>query len=93
MGILDRRIAVDERQTEALGEPPADGRFAGAHDAHEDDWTVETLGEFVHGRGYTALAKLGKSPIGIAAETERRPAGQCLESSFSSSCWCSWSAA
>ena len=62
-GILNRRIAVDERQAQPLGQPPADRRLASPHQADEYDWTVETLGEFMHAQGYTALAKVGKSPI------------------------------
>ena len=64
-GILDRRIAVDEGQAEPLREAPADGRFAGAHQADEDDWAVEAFGQLFHARGYTAGRKVGQKPIPI----------------------------
>ena len=42
-GVLDRGVAVDERQSEPLGQAPADRGFAGAHEADENDRAVETV--------------------------------------------------
>ena len=61
--VLDGRVAVDEGQAEPLRKAAAHRRLARPHEADEDDWAIETLGEFMHARGYTALAKVGKSPI------------------------------
>ncbi len=36
-GGLDLGIGIDERQPEALGEPPADARLPGAHQADQDE--------------------------------------------------------
>ena len=70
-GILDRRIAVDERQAEPPREAPADGRFAGAHQADKDDWAIEAGGQLFHARGYTAGRKVGQKPIPVAQARER----------------------
>ena len=61
--ILDLGIAVDKGQAEPLGQAPADRGFARAHEADKDERAVETFGEFVHGRGYTAAPKLGQKPL------------------------------
>ena len=63
--ILNRRIAVDERQAEALRKAAPDGRFTRAHQSDEDDWTIETGGQLFHARGYTAGRKVGQKPIPI----------------------------
>jgi len=34
---LDRHVAIDERQAESPGQPPADGRLARAHQADQHD--------------------------------------------------------
>lgn len=60
--ILDGRVAVDEWQPEPPCQAPSDGRLAGAHQADEDDWTVEALDQMFHAWGYTAEGKLGQKP-------------------------------
>ena len=65
--LLDRGIAIDERQAEPLGQAPADGRFAGAHQPDEDDRTIE-VGQLLHfsgtiWRGYTDSLKVGQKPF------------------------------
>ena len=41
-------------------QPPADGRFAGSHQADKDDWSVEAVGKLLHGQGYTAALEVGQ---------------------------------
>lgn len=60
-GILDRRVAVDELQAEALCKTPADGGFSYSHQPHQHDRPIEALAEFYHLGGYTAAHPLGKS--------------------------------
>ena len=59
--VLDRGIAVDERQPEPLGEPPADRRFSHSHQPHQHDRPVEAFSQIRHQKGYTAPFRLGKS--------------------------------
>ena len=59
-GVLDRGIAVDERQAQPLGEALADSRFTGAHQADQDDWPVEALRQLFHRRGYTWACLVGQ---------------------------------
>ena len=60
-GVLDRRVAVDELQAEALCKAPADGGFSYSHQPHQHDRPIEALAEFYHLGGYTAAHPLGKS--------------------------------
>ena len=69
-GILDFGIAVDKGQAEPPGETPADGRFAGAHQADEDDRAVEAGCQLFHARGYTAGRKVGQKPIPLSQARE-----------------------
>jgi hypothetical protein len=60
-GVLDRGVAVDERQAEPPREAPPDGRLSNSHQPHQHDRPVEALPQFIHARGYTAAHPLGKS--------------------------------
>ena len=60
-GVLDRRVAVDERQAEPPREAAADRRLSYAHQPHQHDRPVKAVAEFYHSRGYTAAHPLGKS--------------------------------
>ena len=60
-GILDRRIAVDERQVEPLREAPADGRLADTHQADKDDRFIKAVRQTMHGQGgYTWGCMVGQ---------------------------------
>ena len=65
--VLDGRVAIDEGQAEPLRQPPADRRLASPHQADEDDWTVETLGEFMHARAIQRWPRSAKAPSESAA--------------------------
>jgi len=49
--VLDRLVAIDEREAEPARKPAADGRFPGSHQADENNRPVQTLAELLHGLG------------------------------------------
>ena len=62
-GVLDGRIAVDERQAQPPGEAFADSRFSRAHQSDQDDRPVEALRQLFHEAGlYIGLSGRAKGP-------------------------------
>lgn len=56
-------VAVDERQAKAAGKAAPDGRLADPHESNQDDRTVETLGQFLHGTGLYSAVQARQKPL------------------------------